>query len=158
MQTVKVMNASASSVPFLGLGAIDAGDSKTGSIPTITFDANMLDYIDRAANIGVAVRDLSGATAFTQTGYQLVTAVDTVDAGARTIVCTTAGNYVLTLVAANSVDAGTILYFFHESGGNTATITRAGADTIDAGTTKTLATANPVRRLQSDGVSAWTSV
>ncbi len=159
MQNLKVMNARATAVPILGLGTVAAGSARTGTIENVVSDSDLGKYLARAANIGVAVRDLSNATALTQTAYQLVTAAIAVAGATRTAVCQTSGsNYALTLMAANSLPAGTVLYFFFESGANTVTITRAGADTIDGGTTLALATGTPVRRLQTDGVSAWTSV
>lgn len=157
MQAVQILNARATASAIRGLGSVRSGVARSGYIDQITFDDDFWAYKDRAAAAGILVRD-PGAS-YTPTGYNAVTAIETLAAGDRFVAVSTAsGNYAITLMAANAVDAGTVVYFFHETGGNTATITRAGADTIDGVNTKPLNTGAPVRRLQSDGVSAWTSV
>lgn len=157
MQAVQVLNARAVATAIRGLGKVNAGATRAGFIEQVTFDDDFVAYKDRAPAHGILVRD-PGAS-YTPTGYNAVTAIETLNAADRFVAVSTAsGNYAITLMAANAVAEGTIVYFFHETGGNTATITRAGADTINGGTTIALNTGNPIRRLQSDGVSAWTSV
>jgi hypothetical protein len=157
MQNVQILNATASTTSIRGLGAVLSGVVKTGYINQITFDDDFVAYKDRASKAGILVRDV--AAGYTPAGYNAVTAIETLVAADRfAAVNSTSGAYALTLMAANAVPANTVVYFFHETGGNTVTITRAGADTINGGTTLALNTANPVRRLKSDGVSAWTSV
>ena len=67
---------------------------------------------------------------------------------------------VVTLPAANAVNAGYVLTVGDESGScsstNTLTITRAGADTIDGATTEIIKSAYGFRVLISDGTSKWT--
>jgi len=155
MQNVQILNATASTTSIRGLGAVLPGVVKTGYINQITFDDDFVAYKDRASKAGILVRDV--AAGYTPAGYNVVTAIETLVASDRFVaVDSTSGAYALTLMAANAVPANTVVYFFHETGGNT--VTRAGADTINGGTTIALNTANPVRRLKSDGVSAWTSV
>lgn len=157
MQAVEILNARALGTSIRGLGGVAAGASRSGYINQITFDDDFIAYKDRSASAGILVRD-PGAS-YTPSAYEAITAIATLaDATRFAGVSSASGNYALTLMAASAVPAGTVVYFFHETGGNTVTITRAGADTIDGGTTLALNTANPVRRLQSDGVSAWTSV
>jgi hypothetical protein len=157
MQNVQILNACAAATSIRGLGRVAAGTARSGFIHQVTFDDDFYAYKDRSAAFGILVRD-PGAS-YTPAGYNAVTAVEVLGASDRFMAVTTAsGNYAITLMAANTVPADTIIYFFHESGGNTATLTRAGADTINGGTTLALNAANPVRRLKSDGVSAWTSV
>jgi hypothetical protein len=65
-----------------------------------------------------------------------------------------------TLPAANSVNAGYEIEVADESGSvtstNTITVQRAGADTLDGGTTVKIATPYAIKRFFSDGVSKWT--
>ncbi len=66
---------------------------------------------------------------------------------------------VYTLPAANAVNPGEAVEVFDTAGGvtstNTLTIQRAGADTINGGTTAVLTTPRSAIRLVSDGVSKW---
>lgn len=157
MQALHVFNATVSPTSIRGLGRVNAASRRDGHINQITFDDDFAAYKSRAAKFGILLRDPTGS--FEADGYANITAVAALEVSDRFVVATTdSGNYVLTLMAANAVPANTIVYFFHEDGSNTATITRAGADTINGGTTLALNTANPVRRLRSNGVSAWTSV
>lgn len=69
----------------------------------------------------------------------------------------TGGNVTLTLPAANVAGAGFSPNFRikrKDSSANTVTVARAGADTIDGGTTYALGALQSVD-LESDGVSAW---
>lgn len=158
MQSVQVFNARAGATAIAGLGRIAAETRRNGFINSIEFDNNFLAYTTRCALSGILVRDAAGL--YTPTGYVLHTAVSALATSTRFAVATSAAaNYVLTLMAASAVPADTIVYFFFESGGFAANITRAGADTIDgAALALALNTGTPVRRLKSDGVSAWTSV
>ena len=157
MQNVQILNARVNPVNIRGLGNVAAGATRSGVVNQITFDDDALAYLHRATKVGVAVRD--SVSGFVPDGYNVVTAAETLAASDRFAAVTAASaDYALGLMAANAVPANTIVYFFFESGGFTATITRAGSDTIDDGTTLALNTGTPVRRLKSDGVSAWTSV
>lgn len=157
MQQVQVLNANATATNIRGLGSVAAGATKTGAIHQTTFDDDYAAYRYRSTKVGVLVRD--PANSFTPAGYNVVTAIETLATTDRFVAAdSSSGNYAVTLMAANAVPANTIVYFFHEAGSNTVTLTRAGADTINGGTTLALNAANPVRRLKSDGVSAWTSV
>lgn len=66
-----------------------------------------------------------------------------------------------TLPAANAINAGQSIMVADLVGGvsatNTLVISRAGADTINGGTTVTLSSANGAYLLISDGVSKWTA-
>lgn len=66
---------------------------------------------------------------------------------------------VYTLPAANAVNPGEAVEVLDTAGGvtstNTLTIQRAGADTINGGTTAVLATPRSAIRLVSDGISKW---
>jgi len=157
MQSITAYNIRATPTAVLGLGVVNAGSSKAGLIPAAIFDIDALAYRDRAARIGIVILDASGVGA--PTGYNSVTGVEALATSDRAVVASTSGaDYALTLMAASAVPAGTIVYFYFASGANTVTITRAGADTIDGGTTLALATGTPVRRLQSNGLTAWVSV
>ena len=158
MQSVQVFNARAYATSIAGLGKVSAASRRNGFINGIVFDDNFLAYVNRAASYGVLVRD--AASLYTPTGYVLHTAVSALATTTRFAVATSASaDYVLTLMAASAVAANTIVYFYFESGGFAANITRAGSDTVDgAATALALNTGTPVRRLQSDGVSAWISV
>lgn len=157
MQSVQIFNTRAQDIPVAGLGFVAAGTRKDGYITQSLFDASFRDYVEKAALQGMVIRD--GASEYTPTGYALITTTATMAAATRTAVVTAGANYVLTLRAANSYAAGTILYFYFDlAGAFTATITAAGADTIGGGTTLALNNANKIRRIQTDGVSAWTVV
>jgi len=158
MQAVQVLNARSGDTAVRGLGKVAAGASRSGYIDQISFDDDFVAYKDRAAKFGILVRDPNAT--YTPVGYKAVTAIATLAASDRFVAATsTSANYALTLMAASAVPANTIVYFFFESGAFKAALTRAGSDTIDGGTAALdLNTGHPVRRLKSDGVSAWTSV
>ncbi len=68
---------------------------------------------------------------------------------------TTGGAVVLTLPAANTVNANTVFSFVKTGGGNTLTLDGNGAEEIDGSTT--LVVTGRVN-IVSDGVSAWSSI
>lgn len=71
---------------------------------------------------------------------------------------TTSGNFTITLPAANAVQGNTVVAVEKIVGANTLTIQRAGADTVNGGTSVTL-TANRSRfDLVSDGTNAWVTL
>lgn len=157
MQNITVINLTPNVTSVQGVGQVASGATKTALVRDDVFDDDMFAYRDRSARIGIIVLDSAGI--LVPVGFNSVTGAEALVAADRSVVASTSGaDYALTLMAANAVPAGTILYFYFSTGANTVTITRAGADTIDGGTTLALNTANKVRRLQSDGVSAWTSV
>lgn len=157
MQSVQIFNMRASAIPVEGLGFVPANTRKDGFITQSLFDASFEEYRTKAAAQGMLIRD--AASLYTPTGYVLVTTTASLATSTRCVVATAGATYVLTLMAANAVPAGTIVYFMFDGGGAfQATLTRAGSDTINGGTTLALNVANPVRRLQSNGVSAWVAV
>lgn len=71
---------------------------------------------------------------------------------------TTSGNIVLTLPAANAVNANTVFSAVKTAAGNTLTVQRAGADTVNGGTNTTATALNARIDVISDGVSAWVTI
>ena len=71
---------------------------------------------------------------------------------------TSGAGFTTTLPAANSANANTVFSFWKIAAANTWTISRAGADTLDGGTTITLTADHERKDLISDGVSAWTTI
>jgi hypothetical protein len=69
---------------------------------------------------------------------------------------------IVTLPAANTCPAGFRLLVLDQSGSasgvNTITLTRAGADTVNGGTTVVINTAYGFREVVTDGVSKWTQI
>jgi len=69
---------------------------------------------------------------------------------------------IVTLPAANTCPLGFRLLVLDQSGSasgvNTITLTRAGADTVNGGTTAVINTAYGYRELITDGVSKWTQI
>lgn len=169
MQTVRVYNMTSRNTSVRGLGTVLAGSKREGVIQQITFDENFDAYLTKAPACGIVILDTAGLYAtLTESparyllNYLAVTGITALSATNRAMVVTNAGaTYAITLPAANSLPAGTILYFFYDSASNDTTIARAGADTINGGTAALAldSTApNKVRRLQTNGVSAWITV
>ena len=163
MQAVTVTNMRDNPVDILGLGTVNPGTSKSGFIETETFDADFYAYKDRCPAFGILIQDPNGS--FTPAGLVVVTEAATLDATARVVSASNvtpdegeAAPYVLTLMAAADVPAGTTVYFTYAGGDDDVTITRAGSDKIGTANTIALNAANPMRRLQSDGASLWTVV
>jgi hypothetical protein len=89
----------------------------------------------------------------TKTGDYTVTTSD------RLVYANTAGgNIVLTLPAANAVNANTVFSAAKTAAGNTLTVQRAGADTVNGGTNTTATALNARIDLISNGVSAWVTI
>jgi len=84
----------------------------------------------------------------------------TLTASERLVYASTAsGNVTLTLVAASSVQANTVVSVVKTSASNTLSIQRGGSDTLNGGTSAITRTANYARvDLVSDGVSAWVTI
>ncbi len=158
MQAIEVTNMRTQAIVIAGIGTVNAESVKSGFVETTEFDADFYAYKDRCPAFGVLIQDPNDA--FTPTGLQEVAAAATVADTSRVISAanTTEAGYALTLMAAGAVPAGTILYFTFTGGDDAVTITAAGADAIGAGTTLALNTANPIRRLQSNGAALWTAV
>lgn len=175
MQTVRIYNMTPAATLVRGFGTVASGAKAEGVIRQSTFDDNFNDYAIRACNLGIAILDTaalyttlaeSPALYYTQLSVQTATGASpvaaTLAATVRSVIAannTSAQTHTLTLPAANAVAAGTILYFYYDGASQTTLIARAGSDTIDGGTSSlTISTSTVVRRLRSDGVSAWTSV
>jgi hypothetical protein len=89
----------------------------------------------------------------TKTGNYTVTTSD------RLVYCNTAGGSItLTLPAASAVTANTVYSAQKTSASNNMVVQRAGADTVDLGTSITKTANNARVDLISNGVSAWTSI
>lgn len=132
MQSVQVINTRTSDTAILGLGKVAAGTSKTGFIPQIVFDPDQDAYSARAAFAGIAIRDLSGLTPFTQTGREDFTAADTVANDTRLVLLTaSSANYATALPAASDVPAGDVIYFYFLTGGFEVSLTLDGTDTLE---------------------------
>src|SRR6185369_5924808 len=110
---------------------------------------------------GINRLQVSGSISATKRSFNVVTYTS----GTTTIASTdffviadaTSGNVTLNLPAANAMGAGKtagLRIKRKDSTGNTVTISRAGSDTIDGGTSTTLA-APASKDFESDGVSAW---
>lgn len=175
MQTVRVYNMTPATITIRGLGAVATATKREGAIKQTLFDANFNDYATRACNSGIVVLDTAGlyvplaespATYYTSLSTQTATGASpvaaTLAATVRAVIAantTSAQTHTLTLPAANAVPANTVLYFFYDAATQATSIARAGSDTIDGGTSSlAINSTTVVRRLKSDGVSAWVSV
>jgi hypothetical protein len=152
----------------------------TAVSPTITLAAGaaagaQIDVVEfKAVNVTnalIAANDLSDVSDKKNSRQNLeITKVMTgpnaaasISADSRVVLVATAltAPRVYTLPAANAVNPGEPLDIFDLAGGvtptNTLTIQRAGADTINGGTSAVLSVARSGIRLVSDGVSKWVS-
>lgn len=175
MQTVRIYNMTPNSTMVRGFGLVASGAKVEGVIAQTTFDDNFKDYAIRACNVGIVILDTanlyvplaeSPAVFYTSLSTQTATGASpvtaTLAATVRSVIAannTSAQTHTLTLPAASAVPANTVLYFFYDGASQATSIARAGSDTIDGGTSSlAINTTTVVRRLKSDGVSAWTSV
>lgn len=175
MQTVRIYNMQPGSVIVSGFGPVASAAKVEGVIDQISFDSNFKAFATRAVSMGIVILDTAGlyvplaespATFYTALSTQTATGASpvtaTLAATVRAVIAannTSAQTHTLTLPAANAVAAGTILYFYYDGASQATSIARAGSDTIDGGTSSlAINTTTVVRRLKSDGVSAWTSV
>ena len=101
-----------------------------------------------------AIKRFAGANVKTVTAGVSVLTVD--DAG-MVLLDATAGNITLTLPAANAVaNLGTEFIFYRtDATGNTVTINRAGADTIDGANSFTMPSRYAYRSIKSNANAAW---
>lgn len=157
---------------------IDAGtalaSSKTGGVQTVN-----LDYSKQSLTAGIADPSTATVLVLRATGEYERARLDQLvfpAAGQRTprgdadytvlttdrfvaLTASLTAARVWTLPAASAVAGGTAIAFGDEAGGvtstNTITITRAGSDTINGGTTFVLNTARMGVALVSDGISKW---
>jgi hypothetical protein len=116
-----------------GSGALVFGTSPTLTTPTIIASTDTMGDANKTYGSGVTEIQLTSALTATRT---------------------------LTLPAANAFARGTKLRFTDAIGGisytNTVTLTRAGTDTINGATTKTLNVVYGVYEFITDGTSKWT--
>jgi hypothetical protein len=155
MQSLDVINMRAQAVEIPGLGTVSAGARKTGFVDDTLFNADFDAYKDRTMKIGILVRDGAASPQFTPSAYESITGIATIANATRAVVATGGSAYALTLMAASAVPVDTVLYFYYLSGANDVTITRAGSDTINGGTTLVLNASNPVRRLRKSAAATW---
>ncbi len=158
---VGVYGASGTALLHIGAGTASASTAPlkftTGTLNT-TAEQGAIEYVDPfwyATNSGPDRRliQMGGRNAQSGTTYTAVTSdvnkiVGLTNTAARTI----------TLPAANTIPAGNPIYFKDEAGTAAAaniTINRAGADTIDGGTSTTITTNYGMKGVYSNGSSAW---
>lgn len=67
------------------------------------------------------------------------------------------GNVTITLPAANTIQANTIVSVARTSASNTVTVQRGGSDSLDGGTSTTISGIYARKDFISDGTSAWTT-
>ena len=112
------------------------------------------------STVEIAGRNIAGIGGTMQSVADANKTLLATDAGA--IYTSISAARVVTLPLANSVPIGKTLIVVDSSGSasgvNTITLTRAGADTINGGTTSAIITAFGDREVMSDGVSKWTVV
>lgn len=144
----------------LGLGTIATQNANNvtisgGAITGIT-DLAIADGGTGASTAPAAVANLFPRTTFSNANYTVLTTDSYVAQTGTMSAARTA-----TLPAANTVAAGKSIVIADESGTvtstNTIIIARAGADTINGGTSVSLTNAYGVREFFSDGTSKWTT-
>lgn len=158
MPDVIVTNVNGNRAPIavLGLGKLISGQTKSGTITDTQFAPYATRYFTRAYKVGVVFQVVGDPV---PDGVQIETGVSTQTAGKSIVLLdSTAGTFVHTLLAANTVTAGTKVVFFNKGSANQATLTRAGGDFIGAASDTTYALTTSVRRvaLVSNGVDRWT--
>lgn len=159
------LNATVTGSSLTGVGTLTSGG--TGAGFTIDFGASTLsnnvplNHGGTGQATAAASRGSSGLNIDQETthGDSIYTILST-DRTVATSAAFTAAR-IWTLPAANSINAGQYLCVVDQAGGvtasNTLTISRAGSDTVDAGTSYVLNAAYQGICLLSDGTSKWSS-
>lgn len=159
-----VLVTSAGGVPSIGSAlpnAVQDNITRLGTIASWTSTVVPIANGGTAQTTAAAARASGGLNvdAFTAHGDSIYTILAT-DRVVGTNAAFTASR-TWTLPAANAVNAGQRLFVMDFQGTvttvNTLVLARAGADTINGGTTVTIAVANGGYLLTSDGVSKWTA-
>lgn len=132
-----------------------------GDQPVTPANSIIIGRPDQNAKVQIGPFDFTNGGAASQ---RAIVDVNAVVAANDSVLCYTSitAARVVTLPAANSVTAGWKILVYDASGSasgvNTITLTRAGADTINGGTTSVIDTAYGCRELISDGKKSWTVI
>lgn len=155
MPNVIVTNTNTSPISVLGMGPVQANQTKEAYIEEAQFAPHAHAYRTKSPNVGLVVQEV-GMDVPDGTQYADTTSTQEAD---KSIVMlnSTDGTFVHTLLAASAVEDGTEVVFFNRGSANQATLTRAGSDHIGPASATTYALTSSIKKvtLVSNGLDRW---